>query len=622
MGKLKISKTKKNKNSRGSSGIPNWLLSTLVILVVLAVLITCASTFVASSGVVMRWSNAMTLNEYKVSGNMMAYFYQTSYMNFMNQYSSYISYFSIDPYSDLKKQEFAPEGSYDSAFLGEFEGTWFDYFMSQAKDSVQQLLIYAAEAENLGVELTEEDKVEIEASIDTLLINIQSSYGAGLSEDTYLSNVYGKGVKRGDIRKAMELSTLASKVAQKISDNIEASITDERVNSTYADNKNEFNLVDYFSYSFNVKYSDVVKEKFADKKATDLTDAEKAEVLVLYKEKIAAAHAAAEELAKKTSLDEFRNYVVEYEVKDLYDSEFDSATSKLTSEQKPSEADLATIKEKTIAAVVAEVNGGKTEVTKDVAADDSTGTLVYTVYGITITADFSTAAETFKANLFKKALAAREDNLMEKVNYIAPDKDGNKDAFSEWAFDANRIVDDTKNIEEGDGANGAEVKVSDESFSAEVSIIVRPTYRDETLSRNVAYMLFTKADAAQKAIDAIAATQGLDKDKFLAIANDSATKAEASTYLEDCIIGTMQSEEFDEWLYNALAGSYTTEPIEMSDGSLMVAYFVCEGKIAAWENTVKAYIYNTDYTKYETDMTDKFTSSVVINDKVIAKVGD
>ena len=48
MGKLKISKAKKNKNSRGSSGIPNWLLTTLVIIVVAAVLATCLGTFIAS----------------------------------------------------------------------------------------------------------------------------------------------------------------------------------------------------------------------------------------------------------------------------------------------------------------------------------------------------------------------------------------------------------------------------------------------------------------------------------------------------------------------------------------------------------------------------------------------
>ena len=79
MGQLKISKAKKNKNSRGSSGITNWLLTTLVIIVVAAVLATCLGTFIASSGVTMRWSTAASIDNYKVDGNMMSYFFKRSY---------------------------------------------------------------------------------------------------------------------------------------------------------------------------------------------------------------------------------------------------------------------------------------------------------------------------------------------------------------------------------------------------------------------------------------------------------------------------------------------------------------------------------------------------------------
>ena len=634
MGKLKISKAKKNKKSRGSSGIPNWLLSTLVIIVVLAVLATCASTFIASSGITMRWSTAMSLNDYKVDGNMMSYFYNTTYMNFINNYSTYISYFSIDTSKDLKDQEFAPEGSYDSMFLGDFDGTWFDYFMSQTKDSVKQLLIYAAKAEELGVELTDEDKADIEASIDTLIINISSTYGSGLSEDTYITNVYGKGVKRGDIRKAMELSTLASKVAQKISENIEAGITDERVDKTYADNKLEFDLVDYYSYTISVYYSDAVAKTYPNKSSTDtLTTEEKAAVMECYKSMIEEARATADELAKKTTLDELRNAVVAYDAKDLFDSEYTTAVKSLTDAQKPSTtkaegaeaSNYDIIKEKMIAAVIAEVNGGKSEAVNDVVTKDAEdGTKTYTIYDISISSEFATAAKSLKESLFNKVLATREDSLAKKVNYVKPSSDGTKNALSEWAFDPVRIVNDAKKFEKGDNKDGAAIDEAklNESFSVEVAMIVRPVYRDETLARNVAYMLFTKEDNAKKAIDAIAATQGLDKDKFLAIANDSAIAADASTYLEDCVIGTMQSEVFDNWLFNATLNDYTTTALKMDDGSFMVAYYAGEGKTIAWQYSVKAYIYNNDYTAYEEAMTNEFGGSVVINDKVVSRVGN
>lgn len=624
MGKLKVTKTKKNKRSKGTSGIPNWLLSTLVILVVVAVIFTCVSTFVASNGVEMRVRSAMSLNEHKVSGNMMAYFSQTTYQNFLNNYQSYLSYLSIDTdvesFADLKNQPFNPEGSYDSAFLGEFDGSWYDYFMSQTKTSVENLLLYVAEADKLGVELTQKDKDDIETEIDAIVSEMQYYY-AGASEDTCLATLYGKGVKRTDVRKAMELSVLASKTAQKISDDIEASLTDERINSTYAANQKEFLLVDYYGYSFSVYYSDVVAEKYPSKKAADLTADEKAAVLALYQEKITAARNAASVLATKNNLDDFRAYVVEYEANDLFETEYDSAISKLTSTDKPSELNIKQINDKILAAVIAEINGGKTTVTDDVVVVEAGGTKYYSMYGISLTAEYAKAMQTFKSSLFTKVLSAKEDNLMDKVNYIAPDSKGVKDDFSEWAF-AERSVNDTKVFEEGDGANSAAfASTLTESFCADVCIMVRPSYRDETLSRNIAYMLFTKEETAIKAIDALDATQGLNKDKFMELAKASTTAADAYQYLEDCIIGTMQDEAFDDWAFNAYSGSYTTKPIKLSDGSFMVAFLHCETDIPAWTHSVKAYIYNNDYTAKETAMTEQYASAIVTNDKLIARIG-
>lgn len=642
MGKLKIEKKKKNKNTKGSSGIPNWLLSTLVILVVLAVIGTCVGTAVASSGVAMRWSTAMELNNFKVNGNMMSYFYQTTYMNFINNYSSYLNYLSIDKDSSLKDQQFNPEGSYDAAILGEFEGTWHEFFLEQTKNDVTQLLLYCAEAERLKITLDDDDKTEIEASIDALLADFRAFYGElseDSSEDSCFANLYGNGVNRGDVRKAMELSALASKCAEHISKTIEDSITDDRIVSEYNDNKLDYDLVDYYKYSFTVYYSDAISELHGDeKKAEDLTDAEKEAVLALYTEKIAAARKAAEELAAITTLDDFRNYAVKYEITSGYDETFDSKTSDLDASKKPTEEELATIKAKTIESILADLAAGKTEFVDDVvktdvpATDDTPASTNYNLHGISIYADFAKDMSEVKSSLFASALKVKDDNLLEKVNYVAPtkDKDGNeeKDEMSEWAFSSDRKVNDVKNFEDGDGANGATVAASDEMFSADVIFMTKTVYRDETLSRDLAYMLFADSEtpsaalaAAEAAIKELGKIEGLDKDKFLELANDSSNPASASTFLEDCAIGTMQEESFDEWLYNAKVGEYTAEPLKMSDGSYMVGLYVAENTTPKWKYNVKGNIYADDYDAYENKMNEDFASSVVINDKTVKKVG-
>ena len=625
MGNLKISKAKKNKSSKGSSGIPNWLLSTLIILVVVAVIATCAISFISSNGLIMRWSTAMEYGNYKVSGSMMSYFYRTTYNNFVNNYSQYLQagYLSFDETIDPKAQQFNPEGAYDSAFLGEFEGTWYDYFMSQTVDSVKNLLIYCNEADNLSVSLDDTDKTEIEASLETLLINIRTNYGESLTDNKCIALIYGEGINKNDIRKAMELSTLASKVSQKISDDIEAGITDEKIENTYNDNKLDYNLVDLFSYSFDVFYKDVVAEKFtADKKIEDLTDEEKAAVLALYKEKIAEAHANAEALKSMKTLEEFQNWIIDYTAKNEYDDELKGATDGLADDKKPSAEDLKTIKDKTIEAVIKEVKDGKETATDDVVTKEAESEKTYTLYDISISKEFAEDIKTAKTKLFEKVLAAKTSCLAKKTNYIAPDSDGHKDDLSEWAFSDDRKANDTTNIESGDGANGAELTTSttlSDSFTAEVTIITKTIYRDETLSRNVAYMLFTNEEAAKKAIEAISAVEDLDKDRFLEIANDENNPSDASTFLEDYVIGNMQSDAFDEWLFAAKDGEFTKEPIKMSDGSLMVALYVNEGDIPAWKNTVKASIYNDEYVEYEEKIT--ANANVEINYGVINKIG-
>lgn len=627
MGNLKISKTKKKKNSKGSSGIPNWLLSTLVILVVLAVLATCVGTFIASSGVVMRLTSAATLNNYKVTGNMMSYFYGTTYMNFTSNYQSYMSYLSLDQSKSPKNQTFNPEGSYDAAFLGEFEGTWHDYFMEQTKNSVKNLLLYCAKADELGIKLTDDDLVEIETSIDTLLIQIRSAYGTSLSDESCFANVYGDGVNRGDVRAAMKLSTLASKCSEQIGKDIEETLTDERVDKEYADNKLDYDLVDFYNYSFSVYYDDIIEEKFDENKtAESLTATEKEEVLALYKEKIASMSALAKELSEKKTPEEFLAFVLDYEVKDIYDDEFDKATNKLTSEQKPSDADLATIKDKMMAAVLADVNNKAESATDDVKSTTADDTTTYTLYDITVSSEFATAAKALKEQLFAGLTSAKDSVILNKQNYVHPTGDDkeDEDELSEWAFAIGRAANDTKVIEEGDGANGAENLAKEESFVADVYMLTKTVYRDETLSRDVAYMLFTESDKATAALDDLKALgDTVSKEDFEKIAKDESNPAAANTVIEDYVIGNMQSDAFDEWLFaeTTTKGSYTATAIEMSDGALMIALYLEEGEIPAWKNTVKNALYADDYNAIEEKMNEDYGSAVTFNTKIFNKIG-
>ena len=642
MGKLKISKAKKNKGSNGSSGIPNWLLSLLVALVVVAVVATCVGSYIASSGIIMRWSTTMSLDNYKVNGNMMKYFYQTTYNNYINQqysyYETYASYLGVTDFNEylkstvnfempaeiggedliesLKAQEYKPLTNSEESEETEAPeyANWYEVFLAQTESSVEELLIFCAEADELGVStLTEEEEEEIEAGYADLIEQIRSSLGtADLPEETCLSYYYGNGVNKSDICDSMRLSTIASKASQKISENIESDISDELITSTYEENKLDYQLVDYYSFSFDVKYDDIITEKYDDEKTADsLSDDEKAEVLKLYSEKIAAARASAKELASMKTLEDFQKYVINYKVNDSYQDEYDSAVSGIESDKLPSEENLKTIKEKLIAAVISEVNDGKETVTDDVVTKDEASA----IYDISVSTEFADAIRDVKEALFTTAQDAKTSYLYEQVTYYAPDEEtGEKDELSEWAFNADRKVNDVTTIEDGDGANDAEIKVEDETFSAEVTILTKTAYLDESVSRNFAYMLFTDESAAKAALEKVANAEGLDKDSFLEIAHECS--ADAHTYYEDAWKGDMGSA-IDDWLFTAEEGAYTDELLVMEDGSFMIALFTGENSTPAWKAQIKSEILEEKYNDYTTDMLDRYT--VTTNDKNVAR---
>ncbi len=599
MGKMKL--TKDNRRT-GKSGIPNWALTTVVFVIIAAVLLTCVASLVASSGIVLRLSNAVKSEDYKVTGAMMKYYYMLTYNTFTSNYSSYLSYFSLNGLYTPEDHNTMPVGgtadnpnSYDTMFLGNYDGTWFDYFMAQTVTDVKNMLVYCEEADVLGISLTDEEKQSIEDSIDAAILefrvqNIANGGTGEFSETSCLTAMYGSGVKRSDIRKAIEISTLASKCAEDIYDKIEAAVTEERINEEYNSNNKNYDGVDYFYYRFNINYTELTEGYSSAELET-----KKDEILAKYAEKIAEIKAIADEAAKFTKLEDLQTYALKYSADNKYDDLL--ADAKLNSDVLPKEEELKTIKEKIVEAVVTEVMSGK-EVTEIVVKENKEGeTTTYTVYDIAITAAFAKAIKTLKEDLFTNVTSTKKSYTIEKADYTKDDE------LSEWAFSDERKEGDVKQIEEGDKlTDGAITEAKDKYYRNTVYFLTSTSDRDETNSRNVAYMLFSSSDTAKKVIEELKTIEGLTEEKFKELATQKGAAGQATW--ENYLKGEMYSTSFDNWLFDkeTKVGSITQTPISMSDGSVMVAYYVADGEIV-WKVEVKDAIIEKDYEAREDEMT-------------------
>lgn len=633
MGKMKISNNKK----RNNGGMPSWLLSLIVGLVAIIVVGTCLASFVGSTGVIGRFSTAMETENYSVNQPMMNYFYQTAYSSFVSgtYYQTLGSYCSLNNATygnsglSLDKQTIG-KGQYDSILVpAEYNGkTWHDYFMDQAVATVEQVLIFCEVADERNITLTEEELENVKLGAEALAEQIRVSkdaYGstpyAGLSDNACISAAFGDGVKMSDVRKALELTSLAGKAQNDVSEEVLDKVTLDRINAEYAENPKHYDLVDFLTYGFSVKYDTVSKDVLAeigeDAKEADHKD----EILAEYKKQIAEAIEKAKALSAITDKDEFLKFVLNDKLDEIYDDTYEELKEKAKLEVKviPSEENVKAIKEAMVAKIFEELFA---EEVKDTAVDDvEEKDDKFYAYEIEINKIYGEFLTDLKASLYSDLLSTKESCLAEQHTYTVPEKAEDEEEDQKWLFADDRKAGDVTLIEDGDGAKDAAVEVKDKHYTADVYLMVAPRYRDEVKVRDGAYMVFTKEDDAKAAIEALKASGSVTLESFLALAEE---KAGGHSELKDYVEGSMGSEDFDAWFLDEARakGDYTAEPIKASTSSFIVAYFEQVGEITGWQADVKYTLYNQDYEKATEEYTEKYSSTVVSNEKVLKKIGN
>lgn len=632
MGKMKISNNKKKTNG----GMPSWLLSLIVGLVAVIVVGTCLASFVGSTGVIGRLSTAMKTENYTINQPMMSYFYQTAYSSFVSgtYYQTLGSYCSLNNATygnsglSLDKQTIG-KGQYDSILVpAEYNGkTWHEYFMDQAVATVEQVLVFCEVANERGIELTDEELENVKIAAENLANEVRTSkdaYGstpyAGLSDNACISAAFGDGVKLSDVRKALELTSLAGKAQNDVSEEVLDKVTLDRINAEYEKNPKHYDLVDFLTYGFSVKYDTVSKDVLAeigeDAKEADHKD----EILAAYKEEIAKAIEKAKALSAITDKDEFLKFVLNDKLDEIYEDTYEELKEKAKLEDKvlPTEENAKTIKEAMIAKIFEELFADEV---KDTAADDvEEKDNKFYAYEIEINKIYGEFLTDLKASLYSDLLSVKKSCLAEQSTYTVPEKAEDEKESQKWLFAEDRKEGDVTLIEDGDGAKGAEVAAKDKHYTADVFLMVKPRYRDEVKVRDGAYMVFTKEDDAKAAIAELKAKGTVDLEAFLALAKE---KAGGHSELKDYVEGSMGSADFDAWFLDEARakGEYTAEPIKASTSSFIVAYFEQVGEITGWQADVKYTLYNQDFEKATEDYTEKYSSTIDRKDSVLNKIG-
>lgn len=280
-----MSKTFKGKDEKGS--VVRKVIS--VIAAVLAVIIVAGTLVVynvSTSGFIQRKTVAAESDNYEVTGAMMTYLFNSVYQNYVSSASAYLSMIGLDTSKDLKSQT-----------TGDGSSTWYDYFLSSAKASANQMLVLCEAAKAEGFEV-EGLKDEIDEAVKSMK-DAAAQYN--VTFEYYLKAIYGSSVNEKVLRKCLEMSEIASHYSEHMAE--QYNFTEADWDKYFEDNTASFVKVDWLTYTFTAE---------AETLGDDATDEEKAAAEAKRKEEYENLKTMAAELAATTDADSFKAYVENY----------------------------------------------------------------------------------------------------------------------------------------------------------------------------------------------------------------------------------------------------------------------------------------------------------------------
>lgn len=485
-------------NNKKKSQTPAWV-GTVAIILVAALLIGCvALSVISEGGYMLRWTTAAESDHYTVTGTMLSYYFYQSYNYFLSTYGSLVQYLGLSTGASLKNQTM--QGS---------EQTWFDYFMSSVKSELEQMLIYCEEADKRGIKLDDEDNAEIDSAIKALE---EAASKSGYSTDGYISAMYGSGVKKSDVRRALELSQLAAKASEIVAEDTKNAVTEDEINKYYDENPATFLTAGILSYAFSLEKPD------ADK----ATDDEKAE----YETKLAELKKTAEELKACKTVEEFEKFVANYVAETEFDDIYTTKTEKLDPEKLPSGDALTERRNTIIKTAVENALAHKHDETASTDKDEVENAM--SAVTVALTEKIDSAVHGLENDSFS----------------YTDDKD---DAEGLWVSDKERKVGDTFMTD-----NSSEE--DEDTLTITVDMFTRAMQRNDDASRNVGHILFSTSDYADEASAEAKAKEimeqiknGLTKESFEKAANEYT--ADSSVFYYNVVPGQMVTN-FNDWLFD------------------------------------------------------------------------
>ncbi|MBE6820740.1 MAG: hypothetical protein E7516_06785 [Ruminococcaceae bacterium] len=221
-----------------------------VVAIVLVVAIVGFAGFkiLDSTGVINRAATALKVGDTKVSVAEFNYYYSMAFNEMSNQAYQYEQAYGYNP---LGFDSSLPPDEQESTQKDEDGNilTWDVVLKDRAVAIAQQTIGYYNEAVAAGTELTEDQKAEINETVETYRTQAAEN---NYSLNAFLKTYFGAGFNEKAFVKQLEMELLAQNFTDAKQKEVSDAITDETVAAEYKANQKEYDYADvrYYSIAF------------------------------------------------------------------------------------------------------------------------------------------------------------------------------------------------------------------------------------------------------------------------------------------------------------------------------------------------------------------------------------
>lgn len=640
--------------SAKKGGFPSWAMKLTVIVLAVILVGSLALSFIYERGIILRSKTAYESANYEVDGMMMQYFFRYQYQNHYQTYAQYVAniWGNVTSQQQLEtymgyfgwsvKTGYALDDEVNNKYSGSSTAskdseamalrggkvyTWWDYYMDAAIKQVKETLIYC-EAAKADTTFTLPE--EVEGEIEEIVKSIKdAAKAAGYTTNAYLAANYGIGVRMKDIKKALELSFIASEYAEYKEGVIEGAITGTEINGKYEENKYKYQYVDYLSLNLSLVYSEI-KDEFINRLGDDITKAQEDfatewartafDVRKAHLEQLVPKFEGADEATFKKLALEAYGYLYYFEVFDYQKDKHDEAKMK---EYIQTAVEKALVAEKPI----------------ELQKDETKNTYAERIENRLFTELENMLQEDKKIDNISKDLAKWlfkvvdpvtgeicvivAQNGEETVVHTFPEveyvvEEDKEDESDDDHDDHDHEEEDKKEEDKKEDGKDEDDKNKDEYLGKTFSVIAARresiAARKENHTLDLGYILFEKSkegkEAAEKFLKEFKEAGKLTAEEFEKLAEkyENGNFATVENYIE----GSFEYDELDDWAYGSEENRVKTgEVLELMNALSEVAYncvvFAFEQGDVSWEAEVRAVILEEKYTAWETEVTKNTT---------------